>query len=117
MIDPCSKKILPLGQEGELVLTTITKGGFPLLRYRTGDIISLDASLCPCGRNLIRMKKVKGRTDDMMVINSVSLFPSQIGQILAKIIGEAQPHFRLSVNREKTGDILEVLVEVSERIF
>ncbi|MCD6232490.1 phenylacetate--CoA ligase [Candidatus Aerophobetes bacterium] len=117
IIDPCSKKILPLGQEGELVLTTITKEGFPLLRYRTGDITSLDASLCPCGRNLIRMKKVKGRTDDMMVINGVSLFPSQIGQILAKIIGEAQPHFRLSVNREETGDILEVLVEVSEKIF
>ena len=116
IIDPYTEKILPLGQEGELVLTTITKEGFPLIRYRTGDITSLDISPCRCGRSLIRMKKVRGRTDDMIIINGVNFFPSQIEQILTKIEG-AEPNFRLSVNRRGTEDILEVIVEVSGKIF
>jgi len=116
IIDPYTEKILPLGQEGELVLTTITKEGFPLIRYRTGDITSLDISPCRCGRSLIRMKKVKGRTDNMIIINGVNFFPSQIEQILTRVEG-AEPHFRLSVNRKGTEDILEVLVEVSGKIF
>jgi len=116
IIDPYTEKVLPLGQEGELVLTTITKEGFPLIRYRTGDITSLDISPCRCGRNLIRMKKVKGRTDNMVTVDGVNFFPSQIEQILTKIEG-AEPHFNLYINKEGAQDILEVSVEVSEKIF
>ncbi len=116
IIDPQSEKILPLGEEGELVLTTIAKEAFPLIRYRTGDITALDASPCGCGRTLIRMKKVAGRTDEMVTINGVSFFPSQIEHIFSQIWG-VKPRSSLVVDRRGDQDIVEILVKVSEEIF
>jgi len=116
IIDPQTGKILPPGEKGELVVTTIAKEAFPLIRYRTGDLTVLDFSPCECGRVLVRMHPVIGRTDNMIIVNGVSFFPAQIGNILAKIEG-AEPHFRLIIDREGTQDIVDIMVEVSEDIF
>jgi len=116
IIDPRTEKVLPPGEEGELVLTTIAKEAFPLIRYRTGDITALDISSCGCGRSLVRMKKVAGRTDEMVTINGVSLFPSQIEHIFFRI-GGIRPRICLVIDRRGDQDIIEVLVEVSEEIF
>jgi phenylacetate-CoA ligase len=116
IIDPRTKKVLPLGEKGELVLTTITKEAFPLIRYRTGDITALDASPCGCGRTLIRMKKVVGRTDEMVTINGVSFFPSQIEHIFSQIWG-VEPRSSLVIDRRSNQDVIEILVKVSEEIF
>jgi len=116
IIDPRSEKILPLGEEGELVLTTIAKEAFPLIRYRTGDITALDASPCECGRTLIRMKKIAGRTDEMVTINGVSFFPSQIEHIFSQIWG-VEPHSSLVIDRRGDQDIVQILVKVSGEIF
>jgi len=116
IIDPRTKEVLPLGEEGELVLTTITKEAFPLIRYRTGDITALDASPCGCGRTLIRMKKVAGRTDEMVTINGVSFFPSQIEHIFSQIWG-VEPRSCLEIDRRGNQDIVNILVKVSEEIF
>jgi phenylacetate-CoA ligase len=116
IIDPETEQALPDGEMGELVLTTITKEAFPMIRYRTGDLTSLDYSACPCGRTLVRMSRVAGRTDDMVVIQGVNVFPSQIEQILTEIEG-TEPHYRLRVDRSSALDELEVWVEVSEQIF
>lgn len=116
IIDPQTGKILLPGEKGELVLTAIAKEAFPLIRYRTGDITSLDFSSCECGRTFVRMRSVTGRTDDMVTVNGISFSPSQIGSILAQIEG-AEPHFRLIIDREETQDIVDIMVEVSENIF
>ena len=116
VIDPQTGKILLPGEEGELVLTTIAKEAFPLIRYRTGDITSLDFSSCQCGRTFVRMHSVTGRTDDMVMVNGISFFPAQIGSLLAQIEG-AEPHFRLVIDREGTQDIVDIMIEVSENIF
>ncbi len=116
IVDPQTGKVLPPGEEGELVLTTITKEAFPLIRYRTGDLTSLNTSLCACGRSFIRMRNVTKRTDDMLIVNGVSFFPSQIRDILTQIEG-AEPQFRLIIDREGTQDVVDVMVEVSEDIF
>ena len=116
IIDPQTEQVLPLGEKGELVLTTITKEAFPLIRYRTGDITALDTSPCDCGRSLIRMEKVTGRTDEMVTINGVSFFPSQIEHIFSQIRG-VEAHSCLVIDRRGDQDIVKVLVEVSEEIF
>ena len=116
IIDPETEEQLPPGATGELVFTTITKEAFPVLRYRTRDITSLNYETCECGRTMVRMKKVTGRTDDMIIIRGVNVFPTQVESVLLEI-GEAQPHYQLIVERKGSMDSLEVLVEVSENLF
>ena len=116
VIDANTGETLSAGEQGELVFTTINKRGMPLLRYRTRDITSLDESPCPCGRTHVRMRRVRGRTDDMLIIRGVNVFPSQIESVLMQIEG-VSPHYQLIVERETGLDILEVQVEVSEDMF
>lgn len=116
IINPESGKRLAVGEQGELVFTTLNKEGLPLLRYRTKDITSLDDTPCDCGRTHVRMRRVRGRTDDMLIIRGVNVFPSQIESVLMEIEG-VSPHYQLIVDREAGLDILEVQVEVSEEMF
>lgn len=116
IIDPYTLEPLPYGQEGELVITTIDKDGIPLIRYRTRDITSLNAETCECGRTLVRMGKVLGRTDDMLIIRGVNVYPSQIEGVLVEM-AEVQPHYQIIVDRVDNFDCLEVQVEVSAALF
>jgi phenylacetate-CoA ligase len=116
IIDPNTGKALPYGETGELVITTITKEAFPVIRYRTRDITTLNPEPCICGRTHVRMKKVSGRSDDMLIIRGVNVFPSQIESVLMQIEG-VEPHYQLIVEREENLDILTVMVEVSENMF
>ena len=116
IVDPDTLQPLPYGEVGELVFTTLTKEAFPLIRYRTKDISRLIAEPCACGRTLIRMEKVMGRTDDMMIIRGVNVFPSQVEHVLVGIEG-VEPHYQIEVNREGSLDTMSILVEVSENIF
>ncbi len=113
-IDPQTCEVLPPGEEGEIVFTTLTKEAFPLIRYRTRDIARLNPSPCRCGRTHIRMGRVMGRSDDMLIIRGVNVFPSQIEAVLVGIEG-LEPHYQLIVDREGTLDTLEVQVELSEK--
>lgn len=115
-INPDTGEVLPPGEAGELVFTTITKEAFPLVRYRTRDIATLITEPCRCGRTHVRMDRVSGRSDDMLIIRGVNVFPSQIEAVLVGIEG-LEPHYQLIVDREGTLDTLEVQVEVNERIF
>ena len=116
VIDPITGEVLPPGQEGELVFTSITKEAFPIIRYRTRDISAIIEEPCECGRTHVRIKRICGRTDDMLIIRGVNVFPSQIESVLLEI-GEAEPHYQLIVDRHGQMDCLEVLVEVSENMF
>lgn len=116
IIDPETGQRLPYGEKGELVFTTITKEAFPVIRYRTRDITSLNADPCVCGRTIVRMARVSGRSDDMLIIRGVNVFPSQIESVLVGIEG-LEPHYQLIVDRVGTMDTLEVQVEVNERVF
>ncbi len=116
IVDPATGQPLPYGQRGELVLTTLTKEGLPVIRYRTGDITALDPAPCACGRTLARMAKPSGRTDDMLIVRGINVFPSQIETILLQIEG-VQPHYQIVVDRQRSLDDLEVWVEVSEAVF
>ncbi len=116
IIDPVTLKPLPEGEEGELVFTTITKEGLPLVRYRTRDLTSLNYQACRCGRTLVRMKKCTGRSDDMMIIRGVNIFPSTIESVLLEI-SEARPHYLLIIDRINNMDVLQVLVEVDQQFF
>jgi phenylacetate-CoA ligase len=116
IIDPDSGQILPAGQKGELVITTITKEGYPLIRYRTGDITSLKPKPCACGRSLVRMARVHGRIDDMIILNGQNMFSSQFEQILTDIVGKT-PNYQLVVDRKDNIDELEIQIEVSQDIF
>ena len=116
IIDPETGEVLPAGEKGELVLTTITKEGIPLLRYRTRDITRLIPEPCVCGRAHVRIERMSGRSDDMLIIRGVNVFPSQIESILMQIEG-VEPHYQLVVDREENLDTLEIQVEVNEKIF
>ncbi len=116
IIDPATGAVLPPGTSGELVFTTVTKEAFPLLRYRTRDISSLNYEPCVCGRTMVRMSRVSGRTDDMIIIRGVNVFPSQIESVLMNI-ESVEPHYLLIVDREGSMDTLEVKVEVNEKLF
>lgn len=116
IIDPDTGNVLPEGAVGELVLTSLTKQAFPMIRYRTRDITRLNYEICDCGRTLARMEKTRGRTDDMLIIKGVNVFPTQIEEVLFQIEG-CQPHYQLVVDRINNQDQLEVLVEVNEKIF
>ncbi|MGI5898405.1 MAG: phenylacetate--CoA ligase family protein [Christensenellales bacterium] len=116
IINPETGEQLPIGEKGELVFTTITKEGIPMIRYRTHDLTSLIAEPCACGRTHLRMNKVLGRTDDMLIIRGVNIFPSQVEAALVGFEG-VSPHYMLVVDRIGSMDVLEVQVEVSEEIF
>ncbi|MCL5104422.1 MAG: phenylacetate--CoA ligase [Armatimonadetes bacterium] len=115
IIDPETGEQLPPGSKGELTFTSLTKQALPLLRYRTRDITYIDDTPCPCGRSFVRMHRVMGRTDDMLIIRGVNVFPSQIESVLMNIEG-TEPHYVIVVDREGAMDNLEVWVEVSPDI-
>jgi len=116
VIDPATGEVLPPGQMGELVLTSLTKEAFPVIRYRTRDITAILPGECPCGRTGVRIARITGRTDDMLIIRGVNVFPSQVESVLLQI-GGTEPHYQLIVDREGSLDTLEVQVEVSESLF
>lgn len=117
VIDPQTLESAGPGCPGELVLTPITKTGMPLFRYRTRDIVTIDYAPCACGRTSPRISKVLGRTDDMIIVRGINVFPSQIEEVLLSIEG-TQPHYQLIVDRQKNGlDSLEVLVELGQSFF
>ena len=107
---------LPPGSVGELVLTTLTKEAFPMIRYRTGDITCLDYAKCDCGRTLVRMKKTMGRSDNMLIIRGVNIFPSQIQEVLFSMV-QGAPLYQMMIDRKSAMDVLEVRIEVTEEIF
>lgn len=116
IINPVTGEVLPEGEKGELVLTTLTKEGMPMVRYRTRDLTILNRKTCSCGRTLVRMGKVLGRSDDMLIIRGVNVFPSQVESVLLNL-GEVSPHYQLIVEREDNLDSLTVLVEITENMF
>ena len=116
IIDPDTEEVLPYGTPGELVFTTITKEAFPVIRYRTRDISVLYPEPCHCGRTIVRMGRVQGRSDDMLIIRGVNVFPSQIESVIMEIDG-IEPHYQLEVAREGRLDTLTVKVEVNEEVF
>ena len=117
IIDPDTGEVLAEGSTGELVFTTITKEGFPVIRYRTRDICSLNYEKCECGRTFVRMNKPTGRSDDMLIIRGVNVFPSQIEEVLMKIGGDVTPNYQIIVGRENNTDTLDINVEMSEALF
>jgi len=116
IIDPVSLQILSEGSTGELVFTTLTKEGLPLIRYRTRDLTRLTYDKCKCGRTMVRMEKCLGRSDDMLIIRGVNLFPSQVESVLLEM-SEIKPHYLLIVDRVNNLDTLELKVEVDEAFF
>ncbi len=116
IIDPDTGEVLPPGEKGELVFTTLTKEAFPVIRYRTRDITRLITEPCTCGRTFYRMEKIMGRTDDMLIIRGVNVFPSQIEHVLMSIEG-VEPHYQIIIDKQGALDVMEVQVEVSDEIF
>lgn len=118
IIDSQTGEQLPYGQEGELVITTLTKEAQPVIRFRTKDITSLNPEPCACGRTMVRMSRIVGRTDDMLVVRGVNVFPSQIESVLLEVEG-VEPNYLIVVDRQHafSSDELEVWVEVSEAVF
>jgi len=116
IIDPETEEVLPYGETGELVFTSITKEAFPIIRYRTKDITSLNAEPCTCGRTHIRMNKPSGRADDMLIIRGVNVFPSQIESVIMET-KQILPHYQLVVDRKGNLDTLTVKVEIDEELF
>jgi phenylacetate-CoA ligase len=116
IIDPETGEVLPEGELGELVFTTLTKEAMPLIRYRTGDITRLSFEPCECGRTNARMDRVSGRSDDMLIIRGVNVFPSQVESVLL-MSPQVEPHYQLLVNRKGSMDTMEVRVEISPLLY
>jgi phenylacetate-CoA ligase len=116
VLDPETLEPVAPGEVGELVITTLTKEAFPVIRYRTRDLTRLLPEPCPCGRTFQRMHRIMGRSDDMLIIKGVNVFPTQIESILFEFEG-TEPHYRLIVERENNEDKLTVMVEVVESLF
>ncbi len=116
IIDPETEEPVPHGTPGELVLTSLTKEAFPVIRYRTRDITVLNPEPCPCGRTHVRMQRITGRSDDMLIIRGVNVFPTQIESVLLEF-GETEPHYQLVVDRKGTLDDMEIWVELSAEMF
>jgi phenylacetate-CoA ligase len=116
VIDPATGELLPPGELGELVITTLTREATPLVRFRTGDLVRLDYEPCPCGRTLARMSRIAGRCDEVVIVKGTNIFPNRVGQVLAAIQGE-EPAYQLVVGREGHLDYLEVRIEVREGLF
>ena len=113
IISPDTLENLPAGQKGELVFTTLTKEGMPLLRYRTKDLCSIMEGECPCGRTNVRISRIMGRSDDMLIIRGINVFPSQVESVILEM-QEFEPHYQLIVDRVNNLDTLQVLVEVKK---
>ncbi|HOJ51037.1 MAG TPA: phenylacetate--CoA ligase [Syntrophales bacterium] len=116
IVDPQTGEVLPAGSVGELVITTLNREAFPLIRYRTGDITRLDYTPCPCGRTMVRMEKPRGRADDMLIVKGVNVFPSQMEEIISSITGE-RPNFQVVVDHRPPLAQVELKIEVTEKIF
>jgi phenylacetate-CoA ligase len=116
VVHPDTLQPVPSGEVGELVLTTLSKEAFPMIRYRTGDLTRILSGECPCGRTGRRMSRVLGRSDDMLIIKGVNVFPSQVETVLFEIEG-TEPHYQIVVDRKGAMDEATVLVEVAESIF
>ena len=117
IIDPDTGEVLPEGATGELVFTTLTKEGFPVIRYRTRDICTLIYEPCKCGRTHKRMKKPQGRSDDMLIIRGVNVFPSQIEEVLLRVNEDVTPNYQIIVDRVNNNDTFDINVEMSEKMF
>ena len=115
IVDVDTLEPLPYGESGELVFTTMTKEGMPLIRYRTRDIASLNADPCPCGRTSVKLNKITGRSDDMLIIRGVNVFPSQIESVLLKN-ADVTPHYHINVDRVNNLDTMEIVVELSPNV-
>ena len=115
IVDVDTLNPLPYGESGELVITTLTKEGMPLIRYRTRDIASLNDDPCPCGRTSVKLNKITGRSDDMLIIRGVNVFPSQIESVLLKH-SEIEPHYHINVDRVNNLDTMEIVVELSPSV-
>ena len=113
IIDPKTGEVLPYGEKGELVITSLTKQALPIIRYRTGDITALDPTPCRCGRTHVRMHSVMGRVDDMLIVNGVNVFPSQVEHVLSSIDGISL-NYQIIADKKGYLDVLEVMVEVTE---
>jgi phenylacetate-CoA ligase len=116
VIDPATGELLPHGELGELVITTLTREATPLVRFRTGDLVRLFPEPCPCGRTLARISRIEGRSDEVVIVKGTNIFPNRVGQVLAAIQGE-EPAYQLRVGREGHLDFLEVRIEVREELF
>lgn len=116
IINPETGEVLPYGEIGELVFTTVTKEAMPLLRYRTRDLCSLNIEKCECGRTLVRMGRILGRSDDMLIIRGVNVFPSQVESVLMDIY-ETTPNYQLTVDRINNLDTLEIKVEIADQFW
>jgi len=116
IIDPDTGEVLPPGSVGELVLTNLTREAQPVLRYRTRDITRLDLAPCPCGRTMARMARVTGRSDDMLIIRGVNVFPTQIEHAFLEMQGTS-PNYQIIVEREGALDSLEVKIEITEQML
>ncbi|MFI3318757.1 MAG: phenylacetate--CoA ligase [Rikenellaceae bacterium] len=116
IINPETLEQMPMGEQGELVFTTITKEGLPLLRYRTKDLCSLNDAPCACGRTSVRMSRIVGRSDDMLIIRGVNVFPSQIESVILEV-EELEPHYLIVIDRVNNLDTFEVQVEVRAESF
>lgn len=117
IIDPETLLPVPFGESGELVITTLTKEGIPIIRYRTHDITSIIKEPCKCGRTLIKIKRLTGRTDDMLIIRGVNVFPSQIESVLMKYSGMIAPYYQIVIDRVGALDVFEIQVEMTEAFF
>ena len=116
VLDPVTLEPVPEGEVGELVITTLTREAFPMIRYRSRDLTRILPGPCPCGRSFRRMERVMGRTDDMLIIKGVNIFPMQIEKVLFDVEG-TEPHYQIVVEREHHADRVTVLVEVTESLF
>jgi phenylacetate-CoA ligase len=116
IINPDTLEQLPYGTQGELVFTTLTKEGMPLLRYRTKDLCTLHNDPCPCGRTSVKMGRIMGRSDDMLIIRGVNVFPSQVEAVLCEM-EEVEPHFFITVDRVNNTDTFDIQVEVKEQFY
>ena len=116
VVDPKTGENLPPGEVGELIITTLTKEAFPLIRFRTGDICSMQSEACQCGRSLARMSRVLGRTDQVIIVKGINIIPSRVGDLLEEVLG-SKPPYQLVVDRKGHLDSLTVQVEVSEDLF
>ncbi|MDR1285873.1 MAG: phenylacetate--CoA ligase [Campylobacteraceae bacterium] len=113
IIDPNTLEVLPYGEKGELVITSLTKQALPIIRYRTGDVTILNVEVCKCGRTQVRMKNIMGRVDDMLIVNGVNVFPSQVEHVLSNI-DEITLNYQIIVDKKGYLDKLDVMVEVTE---